>query len=86
MEIFMWTVYTIINGKIVYCNLPEIERRTNLKYNRKYAAIVSAAVHREYHREYRLWQYLCRDGTCQYCGYGNGKYPDNQLYHSDTYS
>ena len=22
MEIFMWTVYTIINGKIVYCNLP----------------------------------------------------------------
>ena len=40
---------------------------------------IVAAVHREYHREYRLWQYLCRDGTCQYCGYGNGKYPDNQL-------
>ena len=82
----MWTVYTIINGKIVYCNLPGDCAEDQFEIQQKICSNIVAAVHREYHREYRLWQYLCRDGTCQYCGYGNGKYPDNQLYHSDTYS
>ena len=64
----------------------ELSREDQFEIQQKICSNIVAAVHREYHREYRLWQYLCRDGTCQYCGYGNGKYPDNQLYHSDTYS